>query len=85
LFEPSGRKASRAFRAFLRGDDWWREVTIFYVALSPDPKYVEEFVRQMAEEVLSKTADENVKSRAGFLFEMLMMSFPGAKPNFEVK
>jgi len=85
LFEPTGRKAPRVFRAFLRGDDWWREVAIFYIALSPDPKDVEEFIRQMAGEVLSKTADENVKVRASFLFEMLMMSFPGAKPNFEVE
>jgi hypothetical protein len=83
LFEPTGRKASRAFKEFLRGDDWWREVATFYIALSPDPKDVEEFIKRIRHEVLSRTADENVRMRASYLLEMLMESFPGAKPNFD--
>ena len=38
LFEPNGRKAARAFRQYLSGDDWWREVVLFYMGLSPDPR-----------------------------------------------
>lgn len=85
MFEPTGRKAPRAFKAFLRGDDWWREVTIFYMALSSDPKDVEGFIRRMGEDVLSKTADENVKARASYLLEMLMSAFPGARPNLQLQ
>jgi hypothetical protein len=36
----------------------------------------------MAEEVRSKTANDNVKSRAGYLLENLMSFFPGARPDF---
>jgi predicted NACHT family NTPase len=83
LFEPNSGKAAQVFRSFLNGDDWWREVVTFYIALSPDPKDVEHFVRRMAEKVRSKTARDVVRSRADFLLETLMMCFPGAEPNFK--
>ena len=80
LFEPNGRKAPLAFREFLAGDDWWREVVTFYIGLSIDPKELEEFIRKSAQTVLAKKAADAVKERASFLLEMLMMSFPGAQP-----
>jgi predicted NACHT family NTPase len=84
LFEPNSGKAAQVFRAFLEGDDWWREVVTFYIALSTDPKDVEHFVHRMAEKVRSKTARDFVRSRAGFLLETLAMCFPGAEPNFKL-
>jgi predicted NACHT family NTPase len=82
LFEPSGRKVSQAFRTFLAGDDWWREVVTFFIGLSRDPKDLERFIKDSAQRVLSKTADDSVRSRFHFLLEMLMSAFPGAQPNF---
>jgi hypothetical protein len=81
-FEPKALRARQAFRDFLGGNDWWREVVLFYIALAGKPKEVEQFIREMAEEVRSKTANDNVKSRAGYLLENLMSFFPGARPDF---
>jgi hypothetical protein len=85
LFEPNGRKASRAFRDYLSGEDWWREVTLFYIALSSDPKDLEHFIKSCAHQVLSKgAAPQSVANRLHFLLEGLMTCFRGAQPNFEV-
>jgi len=82
LFEPGARKATHALTSFLGGDEWWREVILFYIALSDKPKDIEQFVRETAIKVLARTADDSVKSRAHFLLEWLKMSFPGAQPDF---
>jgi hypothetical protein len=55
-----------------------------YIALAGKPKDVEQFIKKMAEEVRSKTADDNVKSRAGYLLKNLMSFFPGARSRFQV-
>ncbi len=83
LFEPNSGKASYAVRAFLMGDDWWREVVTFYIALSSDPTDVEHFIHQTAEKIKAKTAKDSVVTRAGLLLEILMTCFPGAQPNFQ--
>lgn len=84
LFQPSGQKAGRVFRNYLSGDDWWKEVALFYIAMSSDPKDLEHFMRDCAHQVLSKTADRSAANRLGFLLEMLMSYFRGAKPNFNL-
>lgn len=84
LFEPNSGKAAQVFGSFLNGDDWWREVVTFYIALSTDPSDVEHFIHRIAERVRSKTARDVVRNRAYFLLETLAMCFPGAEPNFRV-
>jgi predicted NACHT family NTPase len=84
LFEPGARKATHALASFLGGDEWWREVILFYIALSDKPKDIERFVREIAIKVLARTGDDSVKSRAHFLLEWLKMSFPGAQPDFNL-
>lgn len=79
LFEPTGRKAVLAFKSFLEGDEWWREVAMFYIGLSNDPQEIEGFIRKSARTVISKTANGAVKTRAEYLLEGLIMSFPGAQ------
>lgn len=81
-FEPKALRARQAFRDFLGGNDWWKEVVLFYIALAGKPKDVEQFIREMAEEVRSKTANDKARSRAGYLLENLMSFFPGARPDF---
>nr|AUN35944.1 hypothetical protein [uncultured bacterium] len=34
LSEPTGERSIQALRQYLKGNDWWREVMLFYVALS---------------------------------------------------
>ncbi len=82
LFEPTGRKAPMAFKLFLAGDDWWREVITFYISLSTDPKYLEKFIRNMGQKVISKTANEGVTGRVHYLLEELLAAFPGAELRF---
>jgi predicted NACHT family NTPase len=84
LFEPTGRKAARAFRSYLSGDDWWKDVAFFYIALSSDPKDLEHFIKDCAQQVLSKTARPSVVSRMHALLEELMVCFSGAQPNFQL-
>lgn len=38
--EPSAKLISRALEAYLLGDTWWKEVIIFYIGLSDDPKEI---------------------------------------------
>src|SRR5437868_14438728 len=80
-FEPKGQKASRACKDY---DDWWREVALFYIALSPDPKDLEHFIKSCAHQVMSKTADRSAASRLHLLLEGLMTCFPGAQPDFKL-
>lgn len=82
-FEPKALRARQAFRDFLGGNDWWQEVVLFYIALAGKPKDIEQFIKEMAEEVRSKTANDNVKVRTGYLLESLMSFFPGARPDFK--
>jgi predicted NACHT family NTPase len=84
LFEPGDSKATHAVVSFLSGEEWWREVVLFYIALSDKPKDIERFIRKTANKVLTRTGDESVKSRAHVLFEWLKMSFPGSEPDFSL-
>jgi hypothetical protein len=34
---PDGAEARLAFREYLKGSDWWKEVLVFYVSLTNDP------------------------------------------------
>lgn len=84
LFEPAGRKPAAAFRNFLRGEEWWREVVAFYIGMSSDPVELGDFIQKTANSLLSKSADETIKDRARFLLDVLIMSFPGARPTLGV-
>jgi hypothetical protein len=84
LLEPSGRRATFALKSFLEGDDWWREVIIFYLALATDPKEIETFIKKTTQSLLARSGNQFARSRAGHLLEILMGSFPGAQANFNV-
>jgi predicted NACHT family NTPase len=84
LFDSKGRKAKAALVKFLEGDAWWRDVITFYAALSNNPKEMETFIHENAIEVDAKSNDDSSRHRASYLLEDLMLSFPGAKPNFNI-
>jgi len=84
LFDSKGRKARTALLKYLKGDAWWRDVLTFYIALLKNPKEMEDFIRETAAEALSTSNDETIVGRASFLLEDLMLSYPGAKPNFNI-
>jgi hypothetical protein len=84
LFDSKGRKAKAALVKFLEGDVWWRDVITFYAALSKNPKEMEIFIHENAIEVDAKANDDSSRRRSQYLLEDLMLSFPGAKPNFNI-
>jgi len=84
LFDSKGRKAKAALVKFLDGYVWWRDVLTFYAALSKNPKEMELFIHENAIEVDAKANDDSSRHRSHFLLEDLMLSFPGAKPNFNI-
>lgn len=82
LFDPNEKRASYAFEQFLSGDDWWKEVSVFYTALSGKPKHVERFITATADRLLQRTGDSSIKTRVHFLFEQMTLAFPGCAPKF---
>jgi hypothetical protein len=84
LFEPKESNATLAFERFLQGDDWWREVVIFYIALSPKPKQLEDFIQGIASRLLTRIGDRSIVSRVHLLFQEMMRAFPGSQPDFKV-
>jgi len=83
LMEPTGRKATTALSAFLRGHHWWREVLGFYVTLSDQPRAMEIFVRDGVERVAKKSFDDQIIARAHYLLDQIVSAYPGARPDYK--
>jgi hypothetical protein len=83
LMEPRGTKASEALARYLRGEQWWKEVVSFYVALSGQPKEMESFIRAEALKVARKTADRQILQRTVGLLREIAVAYPGARPDYE--
>lgn len=85
LMEPRGAKASEALGRYLRGNQWWKEVISFYVALSGQPKEMENFIRAEALKVARKSTDRQILSRTVALLGEIAIAYPGARPDFEFR
>jgi hypothetical protein len=69
-------RASLKLDAFLRGDDWWREVLIFYVSFHDRPVEMEEWIKSGVGRALPKKSEEVVRSRAFDLCRVILTKFP---------
>jgi hypothetical protein len=69
-------RANQRLDAFLKGDDWWREVLTFYVGFHDKPAEMEEWIRAGALRTLARTSDDVVRSRAIDLCQTIMTNFP---------
>jgi hypothetical protein len=83
LLEPNPRKVTTAISAFLRGETWWRDVLTFYVALSSQPRAIEEFIRENVKKIAGRTFDPQILVRARFLLREVASAFPGSSPSFD--
>jgi hypothetical protein len=83
LMEPKGTKAAEALARYLKGDQWWKEVLSFYVALSGQPKDIELFIRAEAVKAVRKTPDQQVLQRTIGLLKEIAEAYPGARPDLE--
>lgn len=69
-------RASRSLDTFLRGDDWWREVLVFYVSFHDKPSEMEEWIKSGVARALPKTSEQIVWSRAVDLCKVILTNFP---------
>jgi hypothetical protein len=83
LMEPRGTRAVEALARYLRGEQWWKQVVSFYVALSGQPKEMESFVRAEALKVARKTTDRQILQRTVGLLMEIAAAYPGARPDYE--
>jgi hypothetical protein len=78
LLEPTGERVSAVLMSFLSGDEWWREVISFYIALAGKPKEVERFIRKTAEDPKLRATHRGVQGRTEFLLRTLIGAYPEA-------
>jgi len=74
-----GLRADRAnlrLDAFLKGDDWWREVLMFYVSFHDKPSEMEEWIKSGVLRMLPRAAEEIVQTRAVDLCRVILTNFP---------
>jgi predicted NACHT family NTPase len=83
LMEPKGKKASEALGRYLSGNQWWKEVLSFYVALSGQPKEMELFIRAEALKSARKSLDGQILHKTIGLLKEIAVAYPGAKPDLE--
>ena len=75
---PVSKKANDILLRFLKGDDWWREVLAFYVAMCPAPRETESWVLTHAQELNKFRYDAaQIGLRTDFLCRQLEDTFPG--------
>lgn len=76
LIELTPDRANQRLDAFLKGDDWWREVLVFYVSFHDKPNEMEEWIKSGVVRALPKTTAEIVWSRAVDLCKVILTNFP---------
>jgi hypothetical protein len=66
--DPTGRRQRAALRAFLRGDDWWREALSFYLSSTSRPLEMQNWVRSEADQTQGRPIQEG---RMSYLLETI--------------
>ena len=52
--EPGAKRATEALRDYLRGDDWWKDVITFYLALGRNPNHAYAWLKRTAASTASR-------------------------------
>ena len=84
LSDPTGSRQTQALKMFFRGDDWWREVLSFYVALSSRPLEIEQWIAKVAHQLSSEQPAESLITKCEFLFSRITEASPGWVPNLVI-
>lgn len=75
LVDPSGRRPQRVLRQFLGGDNWWREVLAFYVAIASNAEEIHSWINRNRIAIDSDASDD-IEERYHFLIQHLKAAHP---------
>lgn len=79
MVEPEGVRASAILRKFLRGDEWWKEVLVFFVGMQSGPQEMAKWLDKHATAVReSGGSPPNVQARYEHLAAALRSVYPFA-------
>ena len=87
LADPSGRRQTQVLRWYLEGNDWWREVVLFYISMQR-PQDSETWIRKEAEQLVPRSPQvaNRIQHEFHTLMEHLQLTFSGYQPkSFELR
>ncbi|MGI8991120.1 MAG: hypothetical protein ACR2I2_16270, partial [Bryobacteraceae bacterium] len=79
FWAPKRQRADNALSWFLSGDDWWREVLVFYIALSGQPAEMDQWIEEGVQKIFSKGRNArkaDLESRWTALRQSIQQGFP---------
>jgi hypothetical protein len=80
LTDPNGTRQQQIIKKFLSGEDWWREVLAFYVAMSKRPDETETWIRRATLDISSSKPTYDLSQRFEFLINALVSAWPAWTP-----
>jgi hypothetical protein len=79
--DPSqGEEERRVVKAYLAGDDWYKEVANFIVSMTINPGAMRNWVVHLVKPYASAHSVSDSEKRAGYLLTRLSEAFPECKP-----
>jgi hypothetical protein len=81
LADPTGRRQTDVLRWYLAGNDWWREVLLFYIAMQA-PQDVENWIKKTVDRMIipSTQVAARINHEFHFLMEYFVLTFPDYRP-----
>jgi hypothetical protein len=81
LSDPTGRRQTDVLRWYLAGNDWWREVLLFYISMQ-GPQDAENWIKKTVDRMTipSTQVADRVSHEFHFLMEYLALTFPAYRP-----
>lgn len=80
LNDPKAARQQQVLRAFLAGNDWWREVLSFYLAMDKRPDEMEAWILHASAKPPNEKTVYDLQSRYEFLLGCLTDSYVGWMP-----
>lgn len=90
LADPEAERPKFALKQFYSGDDWWKEVLIFYITRSANPGEMEDWIVKRARQ-FARTAKASavlkgeLEERLGVLRRALVETFPAYRSKYSPK
>lgn len=74
--DPSRQEEKRIVRAYLAGEDWYKEVAIFIVSMTTNPLRMRGWIVELAKPFAKPSSLSDSEKRAGYLISKLSEAFP---------